>query len=121
MKRTLVALALTTPTLSAFAAGPWVGFNVETLLSRCRPYAAQSTVQTYEQTFCAGYLMGAVDGMGSMGDLKATGVCPKYFVTRQIAATFVKYADQHPEKRSTLPPLTMLWESLHDAFPCRKE
>jgi hypothetical protein len=74
---------------------------------------------------CNGYLQGAVDTFefervtGSQ-KFEAQSLCvPDDVRSEQVIRVFMKYSDDHPEELHKSAPL-VVWEAMHQAFPCAK-
>jgi len=86
------------------------------LLERC-----QST-DTFEQSFCLGYLEGVTDlnaMHGSVLPVNQRSCAPENVTNGQIRDVAVKYLKDHPEERHMLAAILIV-KGMAEAFPCTK-
>ena len=73
-----------------------------------------------DAAYCTGYLDGIL-AVVEHGPVKEVHICfPLGVNTKELAAIFVKYAENHPEWHHW-PAVYGVTQALQDAFPCRGE
>jgi len=106
-------------------------FSTEVIVSRCREFAASKVSsdgilmqETFDNGFCFGLFtmtQSTVMTVNSKTGERMLGICaPEGTSTTQLAKVFVQFADAHPE-RLNQHFYVVLFECLHNAFPCAKK